>query len=69
MGNDKTPKYLEDRYKNLETLPEIKSSSGSNMMRNSVTGSFIKPEYYADLEKTGSSTYDSHMHNMKAFMI
>ena len=24
IGTDRTPKYLEDKYKNLETLPQIK---------------------------------------------
>jgi hypothetical protein len=38
-------------------------------MRNSVTGNFIKADYYVDNEGTDSSTYDSHMNNMKKYML
>ena len=44
-----TPKYLQDRYKNLENPPEIDSKS-LNLMRNSVTGSFVHRNIYIDRE-------------------
>ena len=40
VGRKLTPKYLENKYKKLERLPDLERDS--QVMQNKVTGAFIK---------------------------
>ena len=62
-----TPKYLENRYKNMEKLPELEKES--TVLQNRVTGSFIKQAPFVQMEGAGGSQYDEHMKNLTAYKL
>ena len=45
------PKYMENKYKNMESMPNI--SIKSNLLKNDVTGRFIKQGSYVEMEEVG----------------
>jgi len=47
-----TPKYMQDKYRNMERTGEI-DTRNSNLMRNSLTGSFLHKNIY-DLRETAN---------------
>lgn len=64
--DSEVPTYLQDKYRNLEKLPKINTKM---LNRNTITGNFIKADYYVDNENSENSTYDSHMSHMKKYML